>query len=108
MAKSGFTPNPYAEQYVLRQLQAGILNMASDIKRQAVDNAPVLTGNLIKSGKITPTADGVEVSFGSPAVPYANRRHWENNRHPGTRLYLQRAAQQVASGDITKYFRGLI
>ena len=108
MAHGGFTPNPYAEQYIMHQLQAGVLNLASDIKRQAVDNAPVLSSNLIKSVKVTPTADGVEVSFGNDAVKYANRRHWENNRHPQTRLYLQRAAQQVASGDLTKYFRGLI
>lgn len=85
--------------------RAGCLNMMADVQAKAQFNAPVLTGALRNSARITATRDGAEVTFGSSRVDYALLRHEVNHLHPGTVKYLARAAEDVARGDLTQYFK---
>lgn len=87
-------------------LQAGLLEMATDIHRRAVILAPVDTGALANSGVIAQVKDGYSVTFGSTRVPYARRRHFENKKNPQTIEYLSKAGDSVARSDKSKYFRG--
>lgn len=68
--------------------------------------APELTGSLKADGRVE-ESDGDEleasVAYGSPSVPYARRRHFENNLHPDTKYYLQNAGDSVAKEGINKY-----
>lgn len=94
------------------QLQKGmkiaLLEMTTDIHRRAVILAPKDTRALVNSGLIDSAPGGFKVSFGSPKVPYARRRHFENKKNPQTLGYLAKAGDSVASGDKGKYFRGKV
>ncbi len=66
--------------------------------------APVDTGLLVASGRIERLAGGGRaVVYGDSEVPYARRRHFENNKNPQTLGYLQRAGDSVAKENIKKY-----
>lgn len=66
--------------------------------------APVLTGALKSDGRIEDNPNGgLSVTFGSPKVPYARRRHYENNKNPQTLYYLQRAGESVGQENIKQY-----
>ena len=86
----------------------GLLEMANDIHRRAIINAPVLTSALRNSGKVSKVSKGYSISFGNSRVPYAVRRHFENKKNPQTKLYLFKAADSVMRGNLSKYFRGKI
>ncbi len=77
--------------------------MADATLQRAQMLAPVLTGALKSDGRVEPTADGFEVLFGSEKVPYARRRHYENNLHPDTKYYLQNAGESVKREGINNY-----
>lgn len=98
--------------------RAGCLNMMADVEEKAQFNAPVLSGALRNSARLTATRDGAEVTFGSSRedhallrhevnsrVDYALLRHEVNHLHPGTTKYLARAAEDVARGDLAQYFK---
>lgn len=86
-------------------LNTTALRMSTDIQRQATIFAPVETGNLRNSGQITKEANASYiVSFGNSRVRYARRRHYENDKNPGTRLYLKRAGDDV-SRRVEKYIK---
>lgn len=84
---------------------AGVLNMMAEVQRLAQINAPILTGALRNSARIRATRDGAEVTFGSSRVDYALLRHEKNNKHPSTTKYLARAAEDVARGNLARYFK---
>lgn len=66
--------------------------------------APVLSGDLADNGRVEDNpSGGVSVVFGSPAVPYARRRHFENKRNPQTLHYLKRGGDSVAKESPKKY-----
>lgn len=66
--------------------------------------APVMTGDLADSGRVEQNPNGgVTVTFGSPSVPYARRRHYENERNPQTLHYLKRGGDSVAKENVRKY-----
>lgn len=96
--------------------RAGCLNMMADVQEKAQFNAPVLWGGLRNSARLKATRDGAEVTFGTDGpktkgkdgggrVDYALLRHEVNHKHPGTTKYLARAAEDVARGDLTQYFK---
>lgn len=91
-----------------KEMDIGLVQMATDVHRLAVQIAPVDKGNLEASGRIKKVKDGAEVIFGGTSggvsVPYARRRHYENRKNPQTLRYLERAAKAVAKND-SKYFR---
>lgn len=91
-----------------RGMKSALLELGNDILTRAVVLAPVETGALRNSGKVTMQGDTVKVSFGSSAVPYARRRHFENRKNPQTLGYLAKAGDSVARGDKSKYFRNKV
>jgi hypothetical protein len=73
------------------KIKAALLNKAEDIGFTAQILAPKLTGALANSKEIASISDfGVEVSFNTK---YATRRHYENEKHPETVHYLERAGE---------------
>lgn len=97
--------NPRWSDGIERGMKLGILEMATDIHRRSKALAPVLTRALVNSGVIEPITDGYRIKYGSGKVPYARRRHFENNKHPDTKGYLAKAGDSVARGDTSKYFK---
>ena len=103
-----FTENKGWSEKQQRSMKAGLLEMATDIHRRAVILAPIETGALRNSGKITPEgSDAYKISFGSSKVPYARMRHFVNKKNPQTLGYLAKAGDSVARGAKEKYFKGL-
>ena len=99
----------YKEVISGKWTKEGLLEAVVDVHRRATMLAPVgETSNLVNSGRIEPVTGGYKVAFGSARVPYAKRRHFENNKNPGTKLYLSRAGDSVFRSNISKYFRGKI
>lgn len=81
--------------------------MATDIHRVASMNAPVLSGALVKSGRIKKNGQAnYSVIYGGGSIPYAKRRHYENKKHPGTLKYLERAGDDT-SRNIKRYLKGI-
>ena len=92
---------------VERNLDTGLLRVALDVHRLSSQYAPVDTSDLVSSGRVAKVGKTYEViyggKFGGKNVPYALRRHFENNKNPQTKRYLSRAGDQV-SKQIEKYF----
>ena len=86
-------------------LQKGLLELTTDVQRRAVILAPIDTGALRSSGQIAPVTDGYMIKFGSSRVPYARRQHFE---HKTQRGYLAKAGENVARGNVSKYFKGKV
>lgn len=87
-------------------LDKAVLEMATDIDRLAKTLAPKQTGALKKSGRIERLGNAdYAVVFGGNRVPYARRRHYENNANPQTLRYLERAGDSISRGSIKKYLR---
>lgn len=88
------------------QLDAAVLEMATDIDKRAKILAPKDTGALVNSGRIERVRAGFyRIIFGSSRVPYARRRHFENKKTPGSIGYLAKAGDSVSRGNINKYLR---
>lgn len=83
-------------------MRAGLTSLGNDVKKRAVILAPKDTGALRQSSRVDVNAlkDIVTISFNTP---YARRRHYENNLHPATRLYLTNAFKSIS--DVGKYFK---
>lgn len=87
-------------------LDKAVLEMATDIDRVAKQLAPKQTGALKKSGRIERVGNAhYIISFGGNSVPYAKRRHYENNRNPQSLRYLERAGDSISRSGIKKYLR---
>lgn len=90
-----------------RNLDIGMLDLATVIHRDAGNLAPRDTGALIASGRIRKNGVGnYSIVFGGGSVPYAKRRHYENRKHPGTLNYLKRAGD-ANSKQIKQYLKGI-
>ena len=88
-----------------QQLKAGLNSLGTEILNEAVQNAPVRSGDLRRSGTLT-VADGMaRIRFGNEDVPYARMRHFVNNLHPDTKYYLQRAGDSVTRNS-ADFFKG--
>lgn len=93
---------------ISKGISTGLLDLTTDIHRRSIILAPRDTAALVNSGRIDPIVDGYKITFGSPRVPYARRRHFENNKNPQTKGYLAKAGDAVMRGDTGKYFRGRV
>lgn len=103
-----FKYNPGIVEGGKKALQAGLVKMMTDAQNLAKQNAPVLTGALINSSRLS--TDGpltMTLTFGSAAVPYAAIRERENRKHPGTTRYVQRAGQTIQA-KAASYFQKLV
>lgn len=105
--KVKITPISAWSPKVERNLDTGLLRVALDVHRLSSQYAPVDKGNLVASGRVAKNGKNYEVIYGGNSggvsVPYALRRHFENNKNPQTKRYLSRAGDQV-SKQINKYF----
>lgn len=99
------TMNRNWSEQIQSQMDAGLLEMATDIHRRAVILAPIDTGALRNSGQVDKVQGGYSITFGSERVPYARLRHFENRKNPQTKGYLAKAGDSVARGNTAKYFR---
>ena len=83
-------------------ISAGLQSLGDDVKKRSQILAPKDTGALRQSAKVhlNSTKDTVTVSFNTE---YARRRHYENNLHPATRLYLTNALKSISN--VNKYFK---
>lgn len=99
MAKTNFSK---VDKLVHVSMKAAMEALGNDVKRRAIVLAPKLSGDLRQSAKVDVNENGetVHISFNTP---YANRRHWENNLHPATRLYLTNALKSINT--VKKYFK---
>ena len=93
---------PNWEANVRKSINAGLLGMVTDIDSRAVILAPVQTGALRGSAKISPISKGYTISFGSGRVPYARRQYFENRTKSG---WLWKASESVARGSLSRYWR---
>lgn len=90
-------------KFIRMNVRNALEAMANATLQRAQMLAPVLTGSLKADGRVEKTADGFEVVFGSESVPYARRRHFENNLHPNTKYYLENAGKSVEREGINNY-----
>ena len=89
-------------------LEAGLLDLITDVDRRSAIIAPRDTSALVNSRKISRLGKlAYQLKYGSSRVPYARRRHYENKKNPQTLGYLDKAADSVSRGDKSKYFRKL-
>ena len=89
------------EQNVLQKAEKLIGNA---ILNRGTILAPVLSGALVKSGRVEKNqSGGISVIFGGGNVRYARRRHEENRKTPQTLHYLKRAGDSTAKENIKKY-----
>lgn len=87
---------------VSKAMQNGLEALGKDIEKRAVVLAPKDTGRLRNSVRMDVTTSGqdrVEVSFNTA---YARRRHYENNLHPSTKMYLNNALKSITN--VERYF----
>lgn len=95
-------------------LDAGLLEMSTDIDRRAKALAPVETSALRNSGEVSPITNGYKVSFGSSRVPYARIHELGGKTGRGytvsikAKHYLKNAAESVVRGNIRRYFTNKI
>jgi hypothetical protein len=85
------------------RLNKALDRMGNSVKNRAILYAPKLTGALRGNGDVKVGLNKVAIGFGGLEVPYARRRHYENNKHPQTKRYLERAGNSVASEGITRF-----
>lgn len=85
------------------RLQQALKRMGDSINNRASLYAPKLTGALKDNGRVNVFDWSVVVSYGGYAVPYARRRHYENNKNPQTKRYLERAGDSVGREGITRF-----
>lgn len=109
---TSFRWNQRKLEAVRNQITAGLLRMGSSVASRARANAPVLSGALRNSIRVT--ADGDDAVYvlaggavGGKNVKYALRREFENKKNPQTTHYMGRAYESVARGDIKQYFKGI-
>ena len=100
------TPNLAREAIIGTQLETAAAKMATAVHERSAILAPKDTRALVNSGRIVRSGKATyKVIYGSSKVPYARRRHYENNKNPQTLLYLERAGDSVTRGNIGKYFK---
>lgn len=112
--KVTFTWNQSALNRVRKGVLSGMYSMATDIHNKAIRNAPVLTGALVGSIRVTPPqGNDVYVLAGGKSttgkeVRYALYREYHNKAHPSTTHYMGRAFEDTVRGNIAKYFKGKV
>lgn len=85
------------ERSEIKRIEGALGTMGRRILHLAQAYAPVDTGALRDDGRVQRDSEGaITVAFGGLSVPYARRRHYENNKNPQTKLYLERAGDQIS------------
>ncbi|TXG77793.1 hypothetical protein E6Q11_02215 [Candidatus Dojkabacteria bacterium] len=105
--KSNSAPFLNTENAVLKRT---VRNMMGVTVNRAQMLAPVLTGALRSSGRVSRETGNGETAtaiFGGKdvGVAYARIRHFENRKNPQTLRYLQRAGDSVVREGVAKYYK---
>ncbi len=82
-------------------------NMAQTMVNRGKVIAPVLSGDLVDSGRVVKNSTAnYSATFGGSdvGVPYALRRNFENKKNPQTLHYSERSGDSVAKENIKKYY----
>lgn len=87
------------------------LALGFGIANEAMRGAPVLTGALVNSIRVTDDSNGTVYvlaggSVGGKSVPYAKRREFENKKHPNKRFYM-RNAFNWGNKNYQRYYKGV-
>lgn len=77
--------------------------MAGIVLTRAIMLSPKDTGALAENGRVERKNGHRTVKFGDESVPYARRRHFENQKNPQTLNYLERAGDSVAKENPKKF-----
>lgn len=88
------------DKLVSAAVRNGLESLGKDVKKRAIVLAPIDSGALRRSANVAVAADKVEVSFNTA---YARRRHYENELHPATKLYLNNALKSIKN--VKNYFK---
>lgn len=110
-AKVDFKWNETTLARIRKNIATALLSLGMDTANQAQRKAPVDTGALVNSIRMSKTSDNeVVVLAGGTAsgynVPYARFREYNNNLHPNTRFYMKNALEW-ANKNVNKYFKGI-
>lgn len=102
MVKPGTTDFSKVDKLMNRMMADGLQNLGDTVKKRAIILAPKDSGDLRRSSKvdINATKDTAKISFN---MPYAKRRHYENNLHPSTKYYLTNALKSISTP--AKFFK---
>lgn len=108
MASSKFTWNQATLSRVERNVQLGMLKLAYKIGSEAQRGAPVLTGAMVNSMRVTDDHNGqlyilIGGRFAGKNIPYAKRQEYENKRHP----YFMKNAFAWGTEHWPEYFKGV-
>lgn len=104
----GFKSN--SRQWLAQEI--GRLDRTANTMTQVMVNrgqmiAPVLSGDLVKSGRVVKNATAsYSATFGGDdvGVPYALKRNFENKKNPQTLHYSEKSGNSVAKEGIKKYY----
>lgn len=112
-ATANFQWNNAKIEQIKRGMTRGLLRMGAEIASRARSNAPVLTGALRNSIRVT--TDGNNTVYvlaggnvGGKSIDYAYLREFVNNKHPQTRHFMTRALDSVAQQDLRQYFKEIL
>lgn len=85
-----------------QMMKSALQGIGNDVKNRSRILAPKDTGALRRSAKVhlNSTKDTVTVSYNTE---YARLRHYVNNLHPATRLYLTNSLKSIRN--LNKYFK---
>lgn len=108
---SNFKWNDAVLNRVRQKTMEALIDLGEDTAHKAQQGAPVLTGALVNSIRISEGGDNtIYVLAGGTAsgynVPYARRREYENPKNPNSRFYMKNALQW-AYDNREKYFKGV-
>lgn len=85
------------------RINNALSRMGSSVHNLAKMYAPYASGELLRDGRVNTGNLQTTIAFGGFKVPYARRRHYENNLHPNTKLYLERAGNEIAKRGVQYY-----
>lgn len=96
---------------IRKNIAEALFSLGLNTAYRAQTHAPVDSGALVNSIRVSKTNDDelVVLAGGTASgynVPYARFREYNNNLHPGTRLYMHNALDW-ANNNAMKYFKGI-
>ena len=110
-----FANHPWSQLSL--EMQQGLIAMAKDVQTHAILRAPVKTGALRNSIRVSsPTEDGIEVVAGggffagsdgiTKYIGYAYKREQGPNRNPATEHYMQEGLNDtLRTNYIQRFFK---
>lgn len=106
-----FSWNHRAISRVKNNANSDTLSLAFAISGQAMRGAPVLTGALVNSIRVTDDHAGTIFvvaggKVGGKNIPYAKKREYQNKAHPEKRFYMKKAFQW-GQDNFQRYFQGV-